>query len=162
MGKKLIIKGADFSANGISGGDEPEYVTTYQGVLNSVDAGHVGAIDPTSSGIYSKRVFTSRTIAVPAGETVGFRQSSGLTIQVGGLLVYNSPLVFVPATTERNDTYVQYCISGTPYPSNPPSLNSFTYTNSSASTVYLGLTLRKDDNTAFSPSDIGSIEVTLQ
>lgn len=162
MGKKLIIKGADFSVNGISGGDVPKYVTIYQGLLNSVDSGSLGAVEATSSGVYAIRVYTSHTIAVPAGATIGFSQSSGLNIQVGGLLVYSRYITFNPATSSRDKTPVPYCIGATPYPSNPPTLNTYTYTNSSGSTVYVGLTLRKSDNSSFTPSDIGSIEVTLQ
>jgi hypothetical protein len=159
MGKKLIIKGADFSVNRINDGDVPEQVSLYQGALNATSGDLQGSIIANTSVNYPNRVFTKHTIEVPAGSTIGFRQYSGLNIPVAGICVYNRNLSFNQASSTVDTTPHPYCTSGTAYSSNPPALNTFTYTNTSTSTVYIGLVLKKTDGTNITPSEVGNIEV---
>lgn len=84
MGKKLIIKGADFSVNGIDGGGEPVYVQTslYQGYF--MNDSSPAARPPYGTTVESDNFVRARTpIIIPVGKRVQVYVADGNSIVQG-------------------------------------------------------------------------------
>lgn len=84
MGKKLIIKGADFSVNGISGGDEPVYVQTslYQGYF--INNPNVVSPDIYGKTLPSDNFVRARIpVIIPVGKRVQVYVADGNNIVQG-------------------------------------------------------------------------------
>ena len=141
MGKKLIIKGADFSENGII---DVFQIGFKQGALNAIDYNTEGAIEPNTIAVYAKRMFTAHTLAVNPGETLTLLTTDS-SLLVASICVYSVNINFPDATSERNRDYVSSCLSAEAYSTEVPAAN-YQYTNSGSAVVYVALTLKNTDN----------------
>lgn len=83
MGKKLIIKGADFSVNGIDDGGEPVYVQTslYQGFFGNNPDGTITTYGTTAGS--NDFVRARIPVIIPVGKRVQVYVSDGNSIVQG-------------------------------------------------------------------------------
>lgn len=150
MGKKLIIKGADFSVNGISGGGEPVYVQTslYQGYfVNNSNNAQYGLTAPSDNAVRIRI-----PIIIPVGKRVQVYVADGNNI-VQGLRV---GVVWSTSSFDiSSDGVTIPNIIGNVYPSTTDlrqSDGSFIITNNCSVAAYLYTTHGYDPTSAALPA----------
>lgn len=145
MGKKLIIKGADFSENAL-----PSVVLvleTKQGYLIAISGDTRGGISATNEPQYPNRIFGENTIPVNPGKTLTLRTDPSLFL--ASICMYSININFPNPASTTNTDYVPYCV-GAEILSDPA--NNYQYVNNSDNAVYIALTFKKSDG-AIIPSD---------
>lgn len=70
MGKRLIIKGADFSENGMQENYTEHEVTTEQGLINATLSDEGRTLTGTTAASYSLYVHSNQSIILHPGETI--------------------------------------------------------------------------------------------
>lgn len=156
MKKKLVITGADFSANGIN--SNGTLVPTYQGLLNT--AASPGAIEPNNVSYYSIRVFMSKTVAVAAGDTITLGSATEATgVILASILKYNKQMEFHMPTSTRDESTMEFCTDYHIYNDVNIPVDEYSYTNESDGTEYIALCFKKTDGTTFPQSSFPSVYV---
>lgn len=151
MGKNLIIKGADFSTNGLL-----PLLKLENGLINFGGTSD-GALAGTSSAFYNSFIRSGFTIELPAGKTLTIPNEVNLGIKVRCLIFYDRELV-LPANTSASDNmvYKNY------YDSALMEITGvLSYTNNTGAVQHVALNIKKLDNTAISIAEYPEIEYSI-
>lgn len=156
MKKKLVITGADFSANGIN--SNGTLVPTYQGLLNTANS--PGAVEPNNVSFYSIRVFMSKTVAVAPGDTITLGSSVEATgVILSSILKYNKQLNFNKPTSTRDTSPMEFLTDYHIYSDVNIPVGEYSYTNESDGTEYIALCFKKTDGSTFPQSSFPSVYI---
>lgn len=163
MGKVIIVRGADFSANAV--GVIPiewEDMTLAQGLVVINSSTDYGNIKTTTDPAYTKRMYTPTLIKINNGETIYIKGLKGLDGTKTALRMdaaYYSANVAssanVVGSISNKDSTMFFPLNS------DGSSDEVSYTNNTGGDYYYAFTIRNINNTTLPPADYSPLQYCI-